>query len=118
MIKDQEQEVTLHCSEDPDVSSCSLLDSEGSLKREAEESGRRRDDDQSRDWNEALQVEEAPWAVEPMWPPEAAKGKEVDFSFGANSRNQFHQLLNFNPARLILNFCPPEPKENKFVLNH
>ena len=48
----------------------------------------------------------------------SAKGKEVDFSFGANKRNQFHQLLNFNPVRLILNFCPPELKENKFVLNH
>lgn len=56
--------------------------------------------------------------MEPMWPPEAAKGKEVDFSFGANRRNQFHQLLDFNPVRLILNFCPPELKENKFVLNH
>lgn len=60
VIKDQEGEVILHCPEDPDVSSCSLLDSEGSLKREAEESGRRWDDDQSRDWNKALQVEESP----------------------------------------------------------
>lgn len=118
VIKDQEGEVILHYPEDPGVSSCGLLASEGSLKRKAEESGRRWDDDQSRGWNEELQVEEAPWAVEPRWPPEAAKGKEVDSSFGANRRNQFHQLLDFNPGRLILNFCPPKLKENKFVLNH